>query len=273
MIRNVRGIGIVLIALCVMSAGCQALPLGGSQNPANPVIEDKIGKTGWWGWSNEPQSQMFSTIAARRMVLVTYTKDNTQYKMNVCTEPAPDASDDVASAIAGALTLAATLPTGVPTTGVPISAAGSMSSALTTLSKQLYKRAHGVQLYRDGAHYLCQRHMNGGFSDPATNEEIENEENKPIKDADKLKKLKEKRTSIEQKRLTEAYDNLLAVSTFLTWEEIKRMPLSLDSKEEQAAKAVLEPMKQAMETKQKEMFEDVRKLLEAVSGKKAEPTK
>ena len=174
---NIRRIGIPLITLCILLPGCQ-VPLGGNQNPANPVIKDRV---------KDSSPHIFSLIAARRMIFV--NPDNETNKARVCTEPPPDASENVTSEIAVAMTLAAT-----KTTAEKLSATANMSSALATLSKRLYKRAHGIQLYRDGAHYLCQRYLNAAFDD--------------------------------KKALNDAYDKLLDVSSSLILEEIKSMPLT-----------------------------------------------
>jgi hypothetical protein len=115
MIGNVLSLRRPLIVFYVILAGCQ-VPLGGNQNPSNPVIKDRV-KT--------EQPHIFSLIAARRMIFV--NPDPNVDKARVCTEPPPDASENVSNAIAGAMTVAAT-----QKTGQQVSAAVNMASALDT---------------------------------------------------------------------------------------------------------------------------------------------
>lgn len=149
----------LLVGLCSglwsVLSGCQSyFPLTPNANPANPVIEDKL--------RSSEEGQIFSLTAARRIVLAQHIENKNRpagaplrSSSAFCTEPPPDATDNVAEAMSGAITAAAKGAAANP------EVSASVASSLATAAQQLYKRAHGVQFYRDGSHSICQRYLNG----------------------------------------------------------------------------------------------------------------
>jgi len=73
-----------------------------------------------------------------------------------CAEPSPDAIESIATAFGAAFEASKTLPT-----NEALAVQAGISKTLSTASGALFRRTQGIQLYRDGAFFLCQAVMNG----------------------------------------------------------------------------------------------------------------
>lgn len=131
-------LNIVILACGVLSIpGCGAPWLVPPMD--QPLIEDKIGKSGY---------RTLSTTPERRVVI--FNENNRRF----CAEPSPDVANDLSNAFAAALK-------GSEGTA---EAKANISMAFASTAKQLFQRSQGVQLYRDGMYSLCQSHMNNGIN-------------------------------------------------------------------------------------------------------------
>lgn len=128
----------VIVFLAFVQIGCAWFTSPMEQ----PIIEDH---------SHDRKVTTFSTIASRRMVVLTQVENG---QLIVCAEPSPDVSDNLASSLAIAASGSGPLTSNKEITT-------SISNSLTTSAQHLFKRTQGMQFYRDGMYNLCQARMSG----------------------------------------------------------------------------------------------------------------
>jgi hypothetical protein len=145
--RYVGLLGAVVVGLTGCGLGLFAEP------KTNPVIEDKVGHTGSW-----PVGTLAMT-AERRVVLVGINPDNKETFGRFCSEPPPDAAENISSSLALAVQAA------VKTPEAEGSGRLELAKQLATTVQSLFHRSQGLQLYRDGLYNLCMAWVNGVVKD------------------------------------------------------------------------------------------------------------
>ena len=122
-----------------------------------PVTEDQLitDRTG-------AQELGILAVTAQRRVIVGNLKTG-----HFCSEPPPEAADEVTSAVAAALTAKI---------GPNKNVNAELASSLARHINQLYKRAHTIQLFRDASFHLCVdavNNANDGEPMPKTNQQVQ----------------------------------------------------------------------------------------------------
>ncbi len=135
------------------------------REPQSPIIPD-----------NSRGVTTFAIIPSRRLVILKPTPTTEQEKMafgenkiddiffpkQICGEPPPDVSDNIATAISEALSAKGN----VAEKG-SLEFASNFAKSLSTTAVLLFKRTQGLQLYRDGMYNLCLAVMNGQIGNRA----------------------------------------------------------------------------------------------------------
>lgn len=101
-----------------------------------PVTEDQLITDG-----NEAQELGTLSVTAQRRLIVGNLKTG-----HFCSEPPPEAADEVTSAVAAALST---------NLSIDKSVNAEFASNFAKHVNQLYKRAHTVQMFRDASFHLC----------------------------------------------------------------------------------------------------------------------
>jgi hypothetical protein len=133
--------------LCVSLSACGLSWI--AEPKTNPVIEDMIGRHG-----KQPVGTL-ATTAERRIVLARVDPENDKTFGRFCSEPPPDAAENIANNLALAVQAAVKTP---ETEG---SGRLELAKQLATTVQSLFHRSQGLQLYRDGLYNLCIAWMNG----------------------------------------------------------------------------------------------------------------
>ena len=117
---------------------------------AHPVLEDQVGRAYFTGGS-KPLATL-ATSAERRIVLVNINREpkdkNSKYG-HICSEPSPDAGENIAFQLAWALATAASYK------DAAVEVRSQFSKQLATAVQSLFHRSQGLQLYRDSMYNLC----------------------------------------------------------------------------------------------------------------------
>lgn len=149
----------LLTTVVLPLSGCGTSIFAGSKAP---VIEDKVGT-----W---PRYQV-GTLAVttdRRIVLVRL-QDDSKGGGRFCSEPPPDAGQNVTSAITALLDVSAEK--------IDATMKAELAKSLATNFQSFIKRSQGLQLYRDAMYNLCQNYLNNSIKQEdikAMSEEILN---------------------------------------------------------------------------------------------------
>ena len=122
----------------------------------NPVIEDQVGRSFLSRIGAKPLATL-ATTAERRVVLVNINKGSSKYGQ-ICSEPAPDAGENIAHQVSSALAAAIS----TPEVGGELRL--QFGKQLATAIQALFHRTQGLQLYRDGMYNLCVMYWNGVIS-------------------------------------------------------------------------------------------------------------
>lgn len=136
-----------LFAVTLSLSGCG---LGIFASPKAPVIEDKVGS-----WPHY-QVGTLAVTTDRRMVLVKL-KDTDGQQGKFCSEPPPDAGQNVSSALSSLLD--------VSSEKIDTDIKLELAKSFATNFQSFIKRSQGLQLYRDAMYHLCQSYLNGSVTD------------------------------------------------------------------------------------------------------------
>jgi hypothetical protein len=97
-----------------------------------------------------------ATTADRRLVIVRI-KDSTGREGKFCSEPPPDAGQNIASALSSAMDLSSS--------EIPASVKVEFAKSMASNFDMFVVRTQGLQLYRDSMYHLCQNYLNGSVSE------------------------------------------------------------------------------------------------------------
>ncbi len=118
-------------------------------NSKAPVIEDKVGS-----WTRY-QVGTLAVTTDRRIVLVRL-QDDSKGGGHFCSEPPPDAGQNVASAITTLLD--------VSSEKIDANLKTELAKSLATNFQSFIKRSQGLQLYRDAMYNLSQNYLNNSIT-------------------------------------------------------------------------------------------------------------
>ena len=138
-------LGVIVVGL----TGCSIF----TEPKAQPVIEDKVGHFGSW-----PVGTL-ATTAERRIVLVRIDPNDKESFGRFCSEPPPDAAENIASSLALAVEAAVKTPEAEGRGRL------ELAKQLATTVQSLFHRSQGLQLYRDGMYNLCIGWLNSVMKD------------------------------------------------------------------------------------------------------------
>ncbi|MBI3001123.1 MAG: hypothetical protein HYY46_22115 [Deltaproteobacteria bacterium] len=139
------GVAVVGLAACGLSIFAEP--------KTNPVIEDRVGRIG-----SQPVGTL-ATTAERRIVLVRIDPEDKKTFGRFCSEPPPDAAENIANSLTFAVQAA------VKTPEAEGSGRLELAKQLATTVQSLFHRSQGLQLYRDGLYNLCMAWVNGVVND------------------------------------------------------------------------------------------------------------
>lgn len=167
-----KRIQVVLLAtVSVLFMGCGLSPF--VEPKSNPIIEDRVGAFRTMATTGERRivlvrsMKMSQQIVNSKVAKTPVTKEEKEFASRLmgrfggktgefCAEPSPDAIESLATAFGAAFSASSTLP---DKSKKELQA--SLSRTLATSAASVFRRTQGIQLYRDGAFFLCQAMMNG----------------------------------------------------------------------------------------------------------------
>lgn len=169
---NILFIACIICIFGIFSISCSSFY---KNKPENPIIPD-----------NSRGLTTFAINPSRRLVIVKPILPNEKhndlhndlkkkglndgrfdifFEKEICGEPPPDVSDNIASALSFALSTEGKL--GEKKT---VKIVSELARTLNTTAVLLFKRTQGLQLYRDGMYHLCIAKMNGYVDNDAYQE-------------------------------------------------------------------------------------------------------
>lgn len=140
----------LLAGLCVITFPLSGCGLGIFAGSKAPVIEDKVGS-----WPHY-QVGTLAVTTDRRMVLVKL-KDTNGQQGKFCSEPPPDAGQNISSALSYLLDISSEK--------IDTELKLELAKSFATNFQSFIKRSQGLQLYRDAMYHLCQNYLNGSVTD------------------------------------------------------------------------------------------------------------